>query len=323
MVNIRSQFQYWVVAAVFAAGQILCPAQTPSAANPPAFSEPDDAGLANPESSLSLPADNTLDRPMRGPNSFARQALPTPTPDINLAQQKLQREQSDWTLLTPEEIMGLQTPEQMFGLPEDDQDLSPEERYLKRQEKAKTAAAETGLSAPGAFTHEFTGRFDRPDSEDSTLASEDQDDPGAFSRMFKDADVSPFSPNKNALSGVKAAANAAQTEKVNQEEAAEMDRFRKLIGEVPAIPDATLALPHPPTEPGLQPGSAWDPFGHPALPHSVDLSKPSGLTLPPDIVGSYTAPPRKIKKPSWEPQSPPWLSDDLSAPNKPPVRKFY
>jgi hypothetical protein len=255
------------------------------------------------------------------------ESLGTPTPDLNPAWQKQEQERSEWSLQTPEEIMGLQTPRQMFGLPDADENLSPEERYLHRRDQAKVTAAQSSLSQPGALNHDFSARFDRADRVDSTLAPGDQDDAASFSRMFKDASPSSFGPGKSSLPGDKPldVENAAQLAKAQQDQAADMARFRSLIGEAPASPDPNSTLPHEQVESGQQPpaSSEFDTFGRPAPIHTEDLSKPTGLSLTPEIAGYDTAVPSKPKKPSWEPQAAPWLSDSSGIPDKPPVRKFY
>jgi hypothetical protein len=327
MVKFCAHFDLWVAAAMFAAGATLCPAQTPPAANPPAFSQPADSETAAPESHGNLPADDSSQPSAQFFSLSPPASLGSPTPDFNPAWQKQQQARAEWSLQTPEEIMGLQTPRQMFGLPEADQDLSPEERYLHRQNLAKAAAAEARLSPPDGLNHDFSVRLDRTDGVDSPLSPVDRDAAASFSRMFKDAGPSPFGSSKSPLSGSEpaAATSAAEIAKAQQAQAAEMARFRNLIGEAPLSRDPAPILPHPPLASGLQPADALgvDEFGRPAAPHPVDPSKPSGLTLPPEIIGYHPETPRKAKKPAWEPQVPPWLSGDLSTPDKPPLRKFY
>jgi hypothetical protein len=102
-----------------------------------------------------------------------------------------------------------------------------------------------------------------------------------------------------------------------------MDRFRALIGEIPqpgaAAPTTSPGLA---SSPSLQPVSQFDPFGHPLASKASDPSEPTSLTPLTEFDGYYT-PPKNIKKPSWEAQPPPWLSDGLTPPVGPPVRKFY
>ena len=271
MLKFRAHFAGWAAAAIFAAAGMPCPAQTAPTANPPAFSQPADHEIANPESNENLPVANSS---MQAPQFFRMgpvESLGAPTPDLNPAWQKQQQERSEWSLQTPEEIMGLQTPRQMFGLPEEDENLSPEERYLHRQNQAKASAAQSLLTQPdrlsesGGLTHDFSLRFYRADGAASTLAPADQDDPASFSHMFKDAGSSPFGGGKGTLYGSMPATSvsAAQTAKEQLDQAAEMARFRSLIGEAPSTPAPAPTPYHSQFESGLQPATAFgfDPFG--------------------------------------------------------------
>src|SRR5580693_8522200 len=60
---------------------------------------------------------------------------PTPvSPEQVMEWQKLLDNKKNWTLLTPEEILGVPTAEKILGLPEpdDEKNLTVTERYLKR-----------------------------------------------------------------------------------------------------------------------------------------------------------------------------------------------
>jgi len=317
--NIKS----WAAAAALAAGNVLCSAQP--APGGTLFSKPSDGGITSPDSNDHVPVDNSAERPMSGFGAETPSALPAPTPDLSPAAQMKLNERAKWTLMTPEEIMGIQTPEEIFGLTTEDQDrnISPEERYLKREEKAKAETANASLQNAESASHDYTGLFERADNLNPGLAAQEQAEPGAFSRMFGNAEASPFGHNSGISAGAKAlSANAAEIAKANREQAAEMDRFRILIGEVPQSPSPALTAPHLDGTPEPQPLSAFDEFGRPAATRSIDLSKPDGLSLPAEIIG-YAAPPRKLKKPSWEAQTPPWLSGGGNPSAAPPVRKFY
>lgn len=321
MVDYRIILKSIAAAMVFAAGTTFCPAQTAPGANAPVFSKPADGGMPGPDSSEPLPIGNSSENDLHALNPGEQ--LPPPSPDLSPDLQQKLKERANWTLQTPEEIMGLQTPEEIFGLKTEDQNTSPEERYLQRIDKAKTKAAEDGLSQQESQRHEFTGLFDSPDDHDPLFSSHEQSDSSSFSRMFKDSNVSPFAGNNGSLGGAKAAAaNAMNKAKEDQDQAEEMARFRSLIGEAPLTPGTEFDVPHPETTLHSPPSSAFDEFGRPAVIHTTELSKPDGLTLPPEIVG-YAAPIRKAKKPSWEPQSPPWLSESVAPPSAPAVRKFY
>jgi hypothetical protein len=305
----------------FAAGGVFCSAQPAPAANSPLFSKPADGGIMSPESSEQLPVEISSERPLRSLDPGGN--LPPPSPDFNPALQQQLKQRGLWTLQTPEEIMGLQTPEQIFGLKQEDEDISPEERFLKREDKAKIKAANDESSDLDNERHGFNTVFDRPDDHDPIFAPRSQNDPSAFSQMFGKSEASPFvHRNAGLTTGNPMALSAADKAKADRDEAAEMARFRSLIGELPQTQNAAFDLQHNEAKPDPQPLSAFDVFGHPVTTHAIDVSKPEGLTLPPEIVG-YNTPVRKAKKPSWEPQPPPWLSGNDTPPGTPPVRKFY
>jgi hypothetical protein len=318
--NLRS----WAAVAALAAGNVFCSAQPGPSSGSALFSKPSDGAITIPESNDNVPVDNSSGRVLRGLNSVAP-PLPSPTPDFNPDLQKQMDQRAKWTLMTPEEIMGIQTPEEIFGVDTEDQNrnLSPEERYLRREEKARASAANDEMRDIGNSSHNYVGLFDRADNQNPQLSGQDGAGPGAFSRMFNNSEASPFSRNGGSSGFAKVASvSAADKAKADKDQAAEMARFRSLIGEVPEMPNPALNQPHLDATPGPQPLSVFEEFGRPATIHTVDLSKPEGLTLPPEIVG-YAAQPRKLKKPSWEPQAPPWLTEGVNPPTTPPVRKFY
>ena len=74
-----------------------------------------------------------------------------------------------WTLLTPEEILGLPTPEKMLGLPDSktDEKLTIEERYLARQNHGMAAASTNGS---------LSARLLREDSPDNPFRPQPQNE---------------------------------------------------------------------------------------------------------------------------------------------------
>jgi hypothetical protein len=310
----------WWTTVVFAAGALTCSAQT----QPPddsLLSRPADDGTASSSDSLQLPQDTSAAVP--GFNHGSNLPLPPPSADANAAWQKEINNRKNWTLMTPEEIMGIQTPEQIFGLPEKDsgKNLSPEERYLHRQENATEAAVTNAMAANNLF-HKNLDLFGQPDESDPFSPDYKQtegEDSSSFSRIFGTSPGPKF--GKKPVSTEFSPIANASAKKAQLEEKAEMARFRELIGEVPLTGAPATAPTIAPT-PSLQPLAQFDPFGHPLASQVSDLSKPTSLTPLSQFTGQYT-PPKKIKKPSWEAQPPPWALDGLPPPGTPPMRKFY
>jgi hypothetical protein len=316
---LRFNLKLWA-SVVFTAGAFTyCSAQTQPSDGSVIFSKPADNG-AGPASSLELP-DEASGQPFRGLNAGPSEQFPLPQVDANAALQKELEDRKNWTLMTPEEIMGVQTPEQIFGLTEQDPDknLSPEERYLKRQENAETAAETNALGGASGWEHKDLGLFDQPDTSDPFSPQYKQTDSSTFSRIFSPAQNSLF--GQKSASSKMASVSSPSTTKVAKEEEEEMARFRALIGEVPP-PNLSPTPALPVSSPSLQPLSQFDALGHPLESKESDLSKPNELTSLAQFTGEYR-PPKKTKKPSWEPQAPPWLSDGSTPPTTPPVRKFY
>ena len=64
----------------------------------------------------------------------------------------------NWTLLTPEQILGIQTPEQILGVPDKNRDkkLSLEEQFLLRESQTAAMSATNGRVGNTALLRELT-----------------------------------------------------------------------------------------------------------------------------------------------------------------------
>jgi hypothetical protein len=284
------------------------------------FSKPADDGLgAGPQVSPdSMPQafDNST------PDFSSSPDMPMPMPQLNSAWQKTLNDRRNWMLMTPEEIMGVETPEKIFGLPERDKNLSLEERYLKRQENAAMASASNALSGANVFSHDGANLFGQAKDRDLFSQPNSGMDPDSSKNsgfFFNAPQNSPFGQKANSI-WASDFGPAQPVTKVDPEQAAAMERFRALIGERQSVGNSATPL-SPMPSPSLQPAAQFDPFGHPLPNPGDELSKPASLTALTELAGSYT-PPATAKKPSWKPQPAPWLSDGSTPPTTPPVRKF-
>jgi hypothetical protein len=318
----------WCASVAFVAGALACSAQTPSAQSS-ILSKPADDGIANHANGLQLPEESAPASSFSGFGGGRDPSFPMPTPDANAASEKELNDRKNWTLMTPEEIMGLQTPEEIFGLSEQDPDkkLSPEERFLKREEKATSTTATNGIAGDNIFLQKDLGLIDRPDANDPLSPDNKKDNAGGtgdFSGVFGSSQDSLFGQKTHASQfGAGPGPSAAAEAKAKLEATAEMDRFRALIGEIPQPGSSALTTLTPSAlSPSLQPISQFDAFGHQLASEVSDPSKPSGLSPLTEFSGFYPTP-AKTKRPAWEAKAPPWLSDGVTPPNGPPVRKFY
>ncbi len=299
-----------------------------------AFSKPSTEDLPNGTPGVTLPDNADGFHRWGGISSAQSGSLPEATPDLSTRQSQQQKDRAEWSLLTPEEIMGIQTPEEMFGLAVPGQDLSPEERYMNRQEAAKkhsatTSSTENQTDASRDFSNGqslsqrgFSSLFDQPGTDSSSLdGSHSQIGPG-FSRIFG-GPQNGGSPQRGAAR-MDAAQSAASGDRAVEAQREELDmaNFRKLIGETPPAPQTAFAKSDQNNLSGLETPFAFSGQNTMKLVQPKDPSKPEGLALPPEIVG-YAAPPRKVKRPSWQPQLPPWMNDDSTPSSRPPQRKFY
>lgn len=254
--------------------------------------------------------------------------LPTgPQPIIlngNSAQwQRFLDSRRNWTLMTPETILGVPTPESILGItdPNDDPRLSAEERYLRRQDRQMEMAATNAIrredatfDRQGPLFDRATDRFrNRKDSQlfDALLDSPSPLLPGA-NRDFKPADSQDVrgQPGVNASDNTWTSPFGVQVTPATQtpEQLEGMERFRAMLDSVPPEKPAAAAST-PRVDPYLQPQPVFNPVGQAVAPVQSDISRPLGLT---PLAGVGQPPPAKPKNTSLV-DPPPWLSD----PSKP------
>ena len=225
----------------------------------------------------------------------------------------------NWTLLTPEEILGIQTPEQVLGLPDKNagKKLSLEEQFLQRENKAAygTRAKDHPGGAAGR-TMEEAGRFtakDKPD-EDAAFSFRQPDqkpEPGTkFFNGFLNASGPEARPVENQGSAWNTAFTQPAQPKPTIEQQADMERFRAMMApspppEQPQMATRFAAAPAPRPDPFLQAMPVVNPAGRGVAPLENSLSRPTGLQ---PLGGISTPPPAPAAtRPSWQAQPPPWM----------------
>ena len=224
----------------------------------------------------------------------------------------------NWTLMTPQEIMGVPTAEQIMGLPDPtgDDKRTPEERFLRRQNLAATTSATNALRRPEAvlddanpFTLRAAAAADDPFAKpDPRVVSGSRK---YFDQLVNAPADSPFGANQNQES-TSAFGQLAPLPKPDLAQIAAMERFRALM-EPSAPPEkmtpdkgfsATPSLSVP--DRNLQPVPLFNPLGQTYSPLQSPLGRPTGIMPLPGLTGP--APIAPARKPLV--QLPPWLSKD-------------
>jgi hypothetical protein len=244
--------------------------------------------------------------------------------------QKLLENKKNWTLMTPEEILGVRTPEEILGIPDpkNDPTLSPEERFLKRLD-GRAAATATNSFRPDAAYWRGDSAVDplHPQAAGNRFA----ENAGGIVSGPASPFNSVFNPNPNSAAGANQKPDSVWANPFNQpeplpkptpEQLAGMDRFRALME--PPVPEKTPEPAHlfdqPPVaapDPNMQVLPAFNPAGRSFTPLESDISRPMGLAPLTGITGARPAP---AKKPPLV-QLPPWLSTSPQ-PITPPLRQF-
>jgi len=253
------------------------------------------------------------------------------------AQQELDK-RKNWTLLTSEQILGVQTAEEILGVPDrtGEKSLPLDQQFLLRQERSAAIAA-TNARAGESYWRDV--------DKQNPFADKNEDDANNSFRHLPPQPESGnriFNPHLNALMNAQNAAaesRATPNEKANSpwnsafyqstppkptpDQLADMDRFRAMMA--PSTPPdqsgqltrySTVAPPVP--DPYLQPVPVVNPAGRDITPLDNDLSRPTGITPLPGINTPATKP--AATKPSWQAQPPPWMFNGPKAHN--PFQNF-
>lgn len=317
--------QFWLLAALSWGLALNAPAQDKIV-----FSKPADASA---EKSSAAPSGTSGGRlwsagaynaPHPGATSPGAD-LPAPPPVIyqpNPSAQDAQNKRKNWGLLTPEQIMNIKTPEQIMGLPDPKTDgKSLEEQYLLREGGARAFAQTNGRAGmvlrgntvPFATSREEQNAFGR-EGQASPRVGEQRSSGGLFSRMMNGDSSAGQSKPGSSWSSVFAQPSAPKT---SPAEAARMEDFRAMLEpptpvEKPATPQNNYsAVAMRPADPYLQPQPAFNPAGKSVAPLESHVVRPVGIQPLPGVATRPT--PAPAKRPSWQAQLPPWMSDKPQA----------
>lgn len=234
----------------------------------------------------------------------------------------------NWTMLTPEQIYGNQTPEDILGVNKDspEKKLSLPEQFLLRQSQSAAIAATNGKTAAISWRdndNPFAKKSDEqnPFSRSSFSQTQDQKmqsgSTRSLSQLFNLKPGSGFSSDDRQQQSAWTSVFAQPPRpKATPDQIADLERFRAML-EPTSQPDK-LANPTrfsadvtPPPDPYLQAQPKFNPNGHSYNSLQNESARPIGINPLPGITGPVLKP--VAKKPSWEAQLPPWLSDGPKA----------
>ena len=251
-------------------------------------------------------------------------------PNANNQQwQKMLQERKNWALSTPEQILQVPTPETILGLtdPREDPNLSPEERFLKRQDRLSGISATNGpRGLNGMSSRTFDPNRDLYASPDERSRSGDARsgfDAGSFSSgppkmqsVFTSLD-SGTSPDQNLKVDPTWTSPFGSPEpqpKPTPKQLEGMEAFRALMESPTKAKPSTfgnLGLPAVAApDPNLQALPVFNRAGSSFTPLANDIKKISPLA---GVTGPPPAPPKK--SPLVSP--PPWMSSSLQNPTLP------
>jgi hypothetical protein len=235
--------------------------------------------------------------------------LPAPVP---AAVPPVLDSRADWALMTPAEILGVDTPDQILKIPDRDAAGLPKkttvvERYLERQDQVQTNGSGAFLSATPSLRPDFSG------NEDARFDSDSFKPAGS---IFANPAHQPAESFQQAATGTGTdagqntdpgwtkvfASTPAPAESPAQ--AADMTEFKKLLepsqplpSSKPAANDGIFSSQHT-----LQ-GSK---FGQPANAGDATFGPFNAIGGLPEVRGQVSAP-TVTAVPDWKPQSPPWM----------------
>ena len=306
------------------------------------FSSPDDDAVVSNVPSLSPkpPVLSGFAGAVQAPEinfNGSPQAAPLPAPSapvVSTAEtsqlERLLDERKNWTMLTPEEILGLPTPEKMLGIPDRDS-TSPldnetvAERFYERQENLSNANTNGLVTDKSAQPWNFSNDQPLQSNPIFSIPSNNHPANSAFIDQFLKG---PPANNANAgqnpdLNWPKLFGSPAPSQTPDQQ--AEADEIQKLFEPQPATPSTAGTSPGDTFFSGSQKSSGTilgqpmvNPIGASYTPLSSGIGLPVGVT---PLPGLFTTKPIAPAPPEWKPQPPPWMS---SAPQLGviPQRKF-
>jgi len=309
------------------------------------FSSPDGGSVSSNLTSLSKPVD-LPDTLSFAPSGFGADLSSgeAPSPSVPSAVaisegrqlQNLLNPKKDWTLMTPEEIMGVTSPGKNFQVPERDamglrKNSSALERFTERQGGSQFVAT-NGFSPdnPASAGRVSHSRDFQPDAGTPNPVSDNSGStPQTLSQLFNNAPQRDdnFSAQNTGANSWKPLDGSSPLPTSDSAQLTEMDQFKQLLGTNPSTQSETPAASSSSGAFVSSPSSANYSFGQPVVnpagasytPLTSGIGTPTGLTPLPTITGQSSIQPAIT--PAWTPQAPPWMSQGPQ-PFVIPQRKF-
>ena len=251
--------------------------------------------------------------------------LPLPAPVVVMPLTDSMKEalnrRDKWTLLTPEEIMGVSTAEKILGLPDpkNEEKLSPEERFLARLQREHSA--DNPALSPLQKQDDTSLRNDK--NANPFAQRDERNERNPAEQAVADAPPGSAKYFSQLLNGRPNALPTERSTKVDSpwvtaftqpdplppstEEQASMERFRAMMepSSPPDLPSPSgfSQTPVLAPDPNMQVQPFFNPAGHSYQPLQPNISRPQGLTPLPGISAPYTAP----AQPTALGQLPPWM----------------
>jgi len=249
-------------------------------------------------------------------------SLPLPaSPGISQQQQqrmrKLLDDRKNWTLMTPEEILGVKATGEMLQTPERDilgseKQPTQMERYLERESRLRNGPTNDWNNDRSDQLRNFTRDPDGANPPDYRRNSS-AETARSFNQILNGQRNRDQNPDQNANSSWETFSQPLPqtTTKPDPQQLEAMERFRQLLNSSPAedAQPSSDSKFFPPSKPVVdplltQPDFVPNPAGASFTPLNSGIAKPTGLTPLPGVVTSLLPP---VAAPSWKPQPPPWL----------------
>jgi hypothetical protein len=232
----------------------------------------------------------------------------------------------NWMLMTPEEILNIPTPENVMGVGDlQDEKLSPEERFMQRQNRLAAGDPNDSRRADASpWRDEPVGAdpFHAGDANTRFAETLGGSIPGAVKNPNALADLNQFNQFNHKSSSTWASPFNQQEPlpKQTPDQLAGMERFRALMeSQTPEKAPEAARFSYPSAaapDPNMQVLPAYNPAGRSFTRLENGMNKPTGIMPLPGLNGQRPTP---LKKEAPLVQPPPWLS---TSPQSLPQREF-